>query len=176
MGHHWQDNWWIRYSNRIRQRRRGAPSLRNPRPRSIKRLARQVVNLELYVPYLGVISYRFPIFSFTLPFDGKLKLFGYNFIYLNSWRTPHILSFKYVACLNATAATGNLSVCLQRHLSFEVLMGVVALVVSDGGDPSFSRSVALWEAAHPIPLLKKGWRSSSRSFPHQRNPSHLFSP
>ena len=46
----------------------------------IKRSARQVENLEPYVPYLGSISYRFPIFSFTLPFGGQLKFFGYNFI------------------------------------------------------------------------------------------------
>ena len=47
---------------------------------SIKRSARQVENLEPYVPYLGFIFYSFPIFSFTLPFGGQLKLFGYDFI------------------------------------------------------------------------------------------------
>ena len=36
--------------------------------------------LEPYVPYLGFIFYSFPVFSFTLPFGGQLKLFGYDFI------------------------------------------------------------------------------------------------
>ncbi|XP_057371244.1 uncharacterized protein LOC130692185 [Daphnia carinata] len=48
---------------------------------SIQRSPRQVAEeLEPYVPYLGFIFYSFPIFSFTLPFGGQLKLFGYDFI------------------------------------------------------------------------------------------------
>lgn len=48
---------------------------------SIQRSRRQIDDdLEPYVPYLGFIFYSFPIFSFTLPFGGQLKLFGYDFI------------------------------------------------------------------------------------------------
>lgn len=60
---------------------------------SIQRTARQVddedelerqdedeFELEPYVPYLGFIFYSFPVFSFTIPFGGQLKLFGYDFI------------------------------------------------------------------------------------------------
>lgn len=47
---------------------------------SIQRSKRQVEELEPYVPYLGFVFYSFPIFSFTLPFGGQLKLFGYDFI------------------------------------------------------------------------------------------------
>lgn len=48
---------------------------------SIQRSPRQVAeDLEPYVPYLGFIFYSFPVFSFTLPFGGQLKFFGYDFI------------------------------------------------------------------------------------------------
>jgi hypothetical protein len=51
-------------------------------PSSIQRSPRQVdeEDLEPYVPYLGFIFYSFPVFSFTLPFGGQLKFFGYDFI------------------------------------------------------------------------------------------------
>ncbi len=35
---------------------------------------------ETYVPYLGFIIYTFPVFSFSIPFGGQLKLFGYDLL------------------------------------------------------------------------------------------------
>lgn len=59
---------------------------------SIQRSKRQVEELEPYVPYLGFVFYSFPIFSFTLPFGGQLKLFGYDFIWPSHRKTNFLFN------------------------------------------------------------------------------------